>query len=197
MTSSTDICNIALGMLGADRITGFDNPQTSNEQLCKTFYPVVRDFMLEQRDWSFLMTRAVLNTPDIALPDWGFSKQHSLPFDCYRIIDARKDNSNNGPSSFQWRREKNNILCDSDVVFIRYLSSEIPSNEYSSSFVMSLATRLAAFMCVQITENRTLKVDLIGEAEALLLDAAATDGMQGKHEQLHCSSLVNVRQGGR
>ena len=88
------------------------------------------------------------------------------------------------------------MFCDSDVVYIRYISSEIPVSQYSSSFVMSLSTRLAAFMCVQITENRSLKVDLINEAEALLLDAAATDGMQGKHEQLHCSSLVNVRQGG-
>ena len=152
--------------------------------------------MLEQRDWSFLMTRATLDTPNQAIPDWGFSQAHELPSDCYRIIDARKTPINGAASSFQWRREGNNVVCDSDVVYIRYISSEIPTSQFSSSFSMSLATRLAAFMCVQITENRSLKVDLIAEAEALLLDAAATDGMQGKHEQIHCSSLVNVRQGG-
>ena len=110
MTSAIDICNIALGQLGADRITNFENPQSKNEQLCKLYYPIVRDFMLEQRDWSFLMTRATLDTPNLALPDWGFSQAHELPSDCYRIIDARRTPANGAASSFQWRKEGNNVV---------------------------------------------------------------------------------------
>ncbi len=185
MASATDICNLALGQLGAERITNFENPETDNEQLCQLFYPLVRDFLLEQRDWSFLMARATLTTPNAIMPDWGFSQSFKLPNDCFRVIDARRNTQDGQASSFNWKLEDGHILCDVDTVYIRYIAQDKPTSSYSHLFVMAFAVRLAAFMCVQITENRSLKTDLLAEAEELLIRASASDGMQGKHEQIH------------
>ena len=196
MASATDICNLALGQLGADRITNFENPETPNEQLCNLYYPIVRDMLLEERDWSFLMKRATLTIKDSPAPDWGFASSFTLPSDCYRIINARRNTQDGAASSFNWKREGDKILCDIDVVYIRYITSDVATVAYSGIFVMAFATALASFMCMQLTENRSLKVDLLMQADELLVTASANDGMQGKHEQIHASELVNARTNG-
>jgi hypothetical protein len=193
MASPVDICNLALGKLGAERITNIDNPQTDNEQLCSLFYPIVRDMMLEQRDWSFLMKRATLSVPDATPPNWGYGQSFTLPVDTYRVIDCRRDTNNGAPSSFQWNKEENKIVCDVDIVYIRYITKNFQQSQLSGLFVIAMATQLAAQMAIQITENRNLKLDLVGEADALTIEASANDGMQGKHEQTHASQLINAR----
>jgi len=196
MSSATDICNLALGMLGAERIADFENAQTANEQLCQLFYPIVRDMMLERKDWSFLLKRITLSTPDAETPNWGFGFSFTMPSDVYRVIRCRRDTFDGQPTSFDWRKEENKILCDQDTVFIKYISRDIPTTGYTGLFVLAFAKHLAANMCMQITENRTLKSDLLIEAEGMTMEAAALDGMQGRHEQTHASQLINARRGG-
>lgn len=193
MASEIDICNLALGRLGAERITNLDNAQTPNEQLCQLFYPVARDMMLESRDWSFLMKRTALTTPNPVPPEWGYGQSFSLPSDVYRVIDCRRDTFDGQPSSFEWRKELNEILCDTDIVYIRYISRDVAAASYSTLFVMAVSTMLASLMAIQITENRGLKQDLSIEAQQWLSEAAALDGMQGKHEQINANQLVNAR----
>lgn len=197
MASVVDICNVALGKLGAERISSIDNPQSDNEQLCQLFYPIVLNLMLERRDWTFLQKRTVLSTPVATAPEWGYSFAFLVPNLTYRIIDVRQsDTGNNAVNTFQWHLEDNKIVCDRERIYVRYLSSDINSAKLSGVFVMAFATRLAAEMAVQITENRTLKNDLYQESEALIDEAAAVDGLQGKHEQIQASSLQNARRGG-
>lgn len=196
MPTPTEICNIALGKLGADRISGFENPKTDNEQLCNLFYPTVLHMMLEQRNWTFLVKRVVLSTPEVSTPAWGYGKSFLVPSDFYRVIEVRRNTSDGASTGFKWQLEDSRIVCDVETVYVRYLSSDIPSNQYSGMFVLALATQLAAQMCMQITENRGLRIDLAAEANQLLKDAAAVDGMQGRHEQIHASSLQNARRGG-
>lgn len=196
MASDVDICNVALGKLGAARISSIDNPQTDNEELCSLFYPIVLNLMLERRDWTFLMKRAVNSTPLTDAPEWGYDKAFLKPNKTFRVIDVRKNGFDRVASSFQWRLESDLIVCDASTIYVRYISSDISTSNLSGVFVMAFATRLAAEMCIQITENRNLKADLLVESTMLIDEAAATDGLQGKHEQTHASSLQNARVGG-
>ena len=53
MTTETEICNIALGYLGANRITSLDIEEDSTEHLlCSENYEILRDAVLEEREWT-------------------------------------------------------------------------------------------------------------------------------------------------
>lgn len=193
MASKIDICNLALLKLGADKIASIDTPNSTNEETCQLFYPIVLKKVLEQRDWSFMMRRVILSTPVAPGPSWGYTYGHAIPSDAERIIDVRENSYENTPSSFQWRVEGKNITSDSDTIYVRYISNDISTLDLSSTFVMAIATDLAAQICIAVTENRNLKNDLMVEADMLLTDAATADGMQGKSEQKYSNALVDVR----
>ena len=195
MTSKVEICNLALGKVGAERITSLDNPQTENEQICATFYPIVLNKMLEVRDWSFLIRRATLDTPLLDPPDWGYSKAFLLPAFTQRVIDVRNDTFDGYPNNLMWLKEGDKIVTDSDKVYIRYVTNNIESSSLSAAFIMAFAIELAHQYCIQITENKGLKDALMMEADKALTDAAASDGQQGRHEQTFARSLQDARRG--
>jgi len=193
MTSTTDICNLALGYLGAERVSDIDNPKTDNEQLLQLFYPVVRNSLLEVWDWSFCIRRTKIDTPLQVEPEWGYGKAYQKPADCYRIIEVRNNTMEGTASYFDWKIENDLIVCDSDVIYVRYISYEVTPNKFSPSFILALAKKLAAEICMQVTENRSLKVDLLAEAEDKELEAINVDNMQGKHEVIKATSLQAAR----
>ena len=198
MSSAVDICNMALGFLGADRISNFENPQTKNEQICQLFYPMVRDELLESRDWSFLIKRATLTAEPVPKPDWGFGNGFIPPVDSIRIIEVRDDTSTDRHSAngLHWALEHGVIVAKAETVYIRYVSGLVPTTAYSNQFVIALAMELAAQMCTQVTENRALKGDLVVTAQDKLEKAAAMDGMQGRSEQIRASTLTRARYDG-
>ena len=196
MASPVDICNIALGQLGAERITSIESPQTPNEQLCSLYFPIVRDTILEEFDWSFLMKRAELTVKNDPDPVWGFGSSFNVPADTYRIINVRRDAFDGQASTFKWRLEEGNIICDVDRVFVRYIARDVPTSSYSGMFVLAFAKMMAAEMCIQITENRSLYNDLKGDAANMIMDAINSDNMQGTSEQIHARTLQNARRGG-
>lgn len=198
MSDPVSICNLALGQLGAYRISSIENPQTDTEELCALYYPVVRDLLLESRDWSFLIKRVTLDTPNLPAPDWGFSQAFLLPTDVYRVIDVQRttDTDPYATNYLNWALEGKRIVCDMDQVYVRYITRDVFETSYSQQFVMAFAMNLAAYMCIQITENRSLKVDLMQMAQAALEEAAALDGMQGRHEQIRANTLIDARNNG-
>ncbi len=198
MTSATDICNMALGYLGAERISNFENPKTKNEQLCQLFYPLVRDELLESRDWSFLIKRAVIEAEPIPKPEWGFGNGFIPPVDSVRILEVRDNDSTDrySANSLNWALEYGVIVAKADKVYIRYITGLAPTTAYSGQFIVALAAELACQMCIQITENRTLKQDLMMVAADKLAKAAATDGLQGRSEQIRASTLTQARYNG-
>lgn len=195
MASPVDICNLALGQLGAERITSFENPKTPNEQLCALYYPIVRDTLLERYEWSFIVARATLTVFENPPPDWGWSHAFPVPADNFRIVEVRRNNLDNRPSDFKWRLENGKILANQNTIYVRYIKRDVPTTTYSTMFVMAIAKKLAAEMCVQITENRALRNDLSIDAEDYLIDSITSDNMQGSGERIYASELTNARAG--
>lgn len=195
MSDPVTICNIALGYLGAERVTSIEAPSTSNEELCALFYPIVRDDLLEEYDWSFCMGRSVLDTPVAEGPEWGYEFNFPKPTNSNRIIEVRDNDRANTRSDLQWRVEGNYIVASKEKIYVRYVKEVIDTNDFSKKFVKAFAKKLAAEMCIQITANMKLFDMLSGMAEAAIRKASNNDALQGKHEQTHASQLINARQG--
>lgn len=172
------IANLALGWLGAARITNFNDPSRP-AQLIATNFEAIRDALLEDRDWSFATERMALQ-PDPVPPPFGFGARFQIPSRVLRVISA-----DDGTGSLHWAREGQFIVTEpklatlSVVAVVRVTDCAL----FSPAFAQALAARLASDLAVTITENRILQADLWRLYQAKLADATVNDGRQGRTQR--------------
>lgn len=85
MASEVDICNLALSHLGdSATVSSIDPPEGSPQAgRCARWYPIARDLVLEEDEWSFVTRRAPIALLDAAPPS-GWQYAYALPADCVK-----------------------------------------------------------------------------------------------------------------
>ena len=198
--SEVDIANVALGWIGADPITSFDDPSTQ-AQLIKLHYPRTRDVVLEVREWTFAVKRFVLE-PDSEVPLFQWGAQFTIPTEILRVLTVEREqvvSSNELTSNFieheqiNWVKEADKILADQDVIFMRAIIRIISTQEFSEGFVHALAARLAADIAISITRSSSMQQQMFALYGAKLADAAASEGMQGRSKRIRSRYLAARR----
>lgn len=195
-TSKTDICNNAIGRIGAQRIMDIDDEDSKSARICKNAYEINLRELLRLAQWNFAKDRiqlAELSTP----PVFGWAKQFQLPTDFIRLIqfndiDAWQDD----PSDF-FEIEGRKLLTDEDTARIEYIKFVDDPNQYDALFTKALVVLLASEIAVPIRQDETLAGKLLAEFTQLKLPSARkTDANEKKRRQYDPareSSFVNAR----
>jgi len=206
MTSPVSIFNIALGWLGESSITSFDDPSDSAE-LGKNNYEAIRDAVLEEMAWTFAVRR-IEPSKVTADPIYGFSAAFQIPAEVLRIltvsnaasVDAtsssadKYDTGQGDESKIPWNREEDKILTNNaERIYMRAIVQITDPNKYSPSFVQALAARLAADLCIPLTQDEKVQDKMEKLYEKKLAKAAMNDGRQGRSERTRSNSLTRVR----
>ena len=219
MASQVSICNQALGWLGANLITSLDD-DNREAQLCKANYDDIRDAVLEEREWTFAVRRLTL-PPTVLKPVYGYGNQFLLPPDVIRILNApntqftdpgsslligtglgsRAVGPDQQPQLNTFRKEAveqpaltgNVVLANTDRLILRVIWRTTNIDLYSPMFIQCLAQRIAADLCIPLTQNRGLWVDMWNVYERKLIRASAMDGIQGKMEIKRSEAIQRVR----
>jgi hypothetical protein len=194
MISETSICNQALGWLGEKPINSLEEG-TVNAELCRENYPFIRDAVIEERMWSFAMVRAKSITAE--RDEWDTMYKHAMPipwlnvFRVYRSVtpNARRRSDN-------WVKEGEYILTKEDTVYLWGVKRITDTGKFTNMFVQCLAERLAADLCIPITENVTLQGVRWQLYGAKLAEASVRDGQQGANEEIQSNTLIDARSGG-
>lgn len=204
------IANLALMKLGQTPINSFEDRSRAAE-LIKLYYPIVRDVMLEEQEWSFIATRYTsTSTEQIGnlapccstdckdtsacngWPEWGTGLWvHSIDPCIDRII--RCYGQQRTPIQTDWVKEGNYVLSSRQTIYILGMRNLEDPNKWSDSFSMALAYRLASDICIAVTENQNLQVQLFQLADEQQRRAAVNDAIQSRGEKIQSSSLVRVR----
>lgn len=171
-SSEVDICNLALGLLGANRISSLDEDDN-----CYTQYPICRDACLEDVDWTFATARIVLRAPDAEPPAFGYSKRFLIPTNVLRVIEV------NG-NEYQWDVEGNYILTDEAPCYIKAIIRVTDVRQFSDAFCQALAAKLASVIAIPITNSKGMVEAALTLYERLKADAKANDGRQGSNRQI-------------
>lgn len=206
MATEVDICNIGLGMLGANQIADFNDGSTE-ALLCKLQYPLIRDAVLESRAWTFATTRKVIasGVPPDPIPDgWGYA--YPVPNDCIRIIQAYVPNPASALVQYvqeqidgmytqiSWERLKGWFYCNSGpTVWAKYIVRITDTQQFDSSFIQALATRIAMDLAMPITNNETLLDRYTKLFAAKIQEASGTEGQQGTTQKLQGRTLAARR----
>lgn len=102
MASDVDICNIALGHVGADAVVESIDPSDGSAEAghCARLYPMARRELLEFHTWSFAKTRVELAPVANSSQSWGFAFE--LPSDCVSAVRVLTPDLIPEATSFQY-----------------------------------------------------------------------------------------------
>ena len=183
------VCNMALTLLGANKILSLDDGTTASE-LCKQWLEPARDMVLESRDWTFASKRKRLPAL-VDAPVSEFEFQFLLPSDCLSIRAVCNNEDMQIPTEYQ--KEDNRILARFDPVWIRYTALITDMEQFPPGCYTALAHRLAQFLSGPLTGNKGLGDRLVVQSEQMVEDGGAIDGRQGSPNQVTSSQLLNAR----
>lgn len=194
--SKTDICNNAIGRIGAQRIMDIDDAASKSARICKNAYEINLREVLRLAPWNFAKDRVQLAELSTA-PVFGWAKQYQLPTDFIRLIqfndlDAWQDE----PSDF-YEIEGRKLLTDEETARIEYIKFVDDPNQYDALFTKALVVLLASEIAVPIRQDEGLAGKLLAEFTSLKLpNARKTDGNEKKRRRYDAareSDFVNSR----
>lgn len=192
-TSEVTICNLALTRLGHQMISALTEGTTTSD-LCNLYYVPTRDAVLRAHPWNFAIFRQSL-ARDTAAPNHEFSYKFALPTDPYCLKVIRTSWEATGFSGtavygfpgqmgyadygVPYRIEGRFLLCNESTVSIEYIGRVVDVAQFDDQFVDVLAQRLAAEMCVRLTDNQSAAKTLWEIYTAKLTEARTSDAQEG------------------
>lgn len=166
--SETQICNMALAKIGAQRINNLDTDQTLQAIHCKTHYTQTRDALIRFHWWRFASARVELSESAEA-PDFEWSNQFDLPEDFLALRTIFEDNTLHGTTTRRtFAIEGKKLLTDETSMQIRYVKRVVDPNEFDPLFVEVLVLQLASKIVMPLSQDKVLKRELFDELAGVM-----------------------------
>jgi len=180
MASKTEIANMALTSLGAANITDIDE-DSSNARKVRAVYDNLREAVLEEHPWNFAMER-VTKAPSEEVPAFGYVYKILRPTDCLRIVNIYADSSET--NELRYKPEGKYILCDSNIVYIKYIKNIKDETLFTALFAQALAARIAYELCFPITNSYNVQGQMMTLYNAKLAIARSIDALEGSPDDI-------------
>lgn len=175
ISSETQICNLALTRVGHAMISSLDD-NTKGADLCRLHYPMCRDSVLRAHPWNFAIQRVALASASAA-PAFEYDYRFPLPVDCLKVI--RTNYEADGCSDVPYRIEGRSLLTNEPSVSIEYIARIEDVTQFDELFADTLASRLAADIAMDLTDNATLAQGMMQTYMARLNEARSVDSQEG------------------
>jgi len=190
MPSEVEICSDALGLLGEDPITSFDDA-TKKARLCNRFYPQVRDAVLRAYPWRCAIALQVLSQlagTDV-LTGTSYSNTYQLPVNpyCLRALLLNND------KYILWEVIGRKLVTDESAVTLKYIARITEPGYFDSLLIDTIVTRLAQQLAYPITGNPAMVKVLLELYSYKLSEARSIDSMEGSLDTYDSDDLLEVR----
>lgn len=199
-TSETDLCNDALGQIGANPISSLDDG-TINARRCMIFYPQLRDSLLRAYKWKFALVRVQLPqrpTP----PVFEFAYAYALPGDCLRIWEYNGALVSITGTPLvdvhlypryepMYKIEGRTLVSNDGQAYVLYSRRVVNPAEWDALFYQTMSTWLAGKLAAAIAKDTRKAGELINLASTTLLSSAlAANGQEQSNEPLIQDYLI-------
>lgn len=182
-----EICNIALGRIGAADIERIDEASKA-ARTCRRFFDVDRKNVLEKFPWTFATRRVQLALLNENPPDYKYAYRY--PSDCLKIRRIyNKDYSNEkGECPYQLLSDTSGrkLYTDVELASIEYTADIEDVTLFSSQFVEALSWKLAADLAMAITSNANIAQYCLQGYNEYFIQAAGEDAIEdGQLDPVH------------
>lgn len=175
--STTDICNVGLGMVGAKRIADITE-DSENARLCSTFYNPSVEEILSMYDWVRAKhTKTVTRDADFDTDtfDYGFAYRYPFPANPY-CLKVRAVNGD----LYDWQPEGRFVYTDQSTCEMVYTKLITDTNEFTPLLAEAISTQLAIRLSFPLQQINRLRLELIEYLETVVLPRAKTaDASEG------------------
>lgn len=190
MSGKHEICNVALGLLGASPIQSFADASVEAEG-CRNFYEMAVRAVLEDHPWNFAEKTFELAADATAYrPDFDFS--YTLPQDC--VVPRGLLDAHGRPSLCVFKRSGSRICTNQDGGWLIY-TSRAPEQLFSGLFRMALAKHLAYLLAGLLTESEGKVQTWYQAYREELAVARSRDSQTDFGEQIDTTALIRVHAG--
>ena len=183
-----DLCSRALVKLGAQPISSFEET-TAEAKVCAQLYEPTLESLLALYPWRFALVKTELGQL-VQAPTADYKFAYQLPNDCIRVLSAGNASHSHGLS---YKIVNNTLHTNANRVTISYISRPSESN-FPAFFSNALIAKLAAELCLPLTESTTRTDYMYNRAEEELKAAKLTDSQQDVPPSFQDFSLIEVRQ---
>ena len=191
MTSSTDICNMALDLLKEAPITSLTQDRPIARWLNRNF-AVTRDSVLSKADWNCALKRASV-AANAAAPAYGWTYSYTRPSDCLRVIPLTYDGTIEG-APIQYEEEGDYILTNkSGPLKVRYVSRFENYDKYPAALQEALSAAIAAKMAHWLTGKSNFASVARQAYQDAMKDAWLIDAISGTMPRAADDEWLNVR----
>ena len=175
MSSSVEICNMALIKVGATRISSLSGTEKSAE-LCNALLQPIIDDVLSSFDWKCARTRSPALTQDSTAPNFQYDYRYGLPTSPYCLSIREVHYGDDGDKLTYWVQEGRYILTnqdnDDDDLYLLYTGRIVDHTQLPSHVVQAVVAILAWKLSYSLSPKAELK-------ESLRVEAVGTDGNGG------------------
>lgn len=186
--TEVSICNLALTRVGHDTISSLTEGSKA-ARMCNLHYEPSLYAVLEAHLWNFAISRATLSQ-DATAPNHEFAYRYLLPTDFLRCV--RTYNEAIGYYD-EYRIEGQYLVTDEGEVKIEYVAKITDPAKFPALFVDLLAQRVAAEICMALTDNQNATESLWKIYDTKLREARYSDAVQGTPRDLVADVWLNSR----
>lgn len=170
MPSKTDIANMALHRVGAQRIMDLNDQDSKSARVLRDFFePAVRE-VGRLAEWQCLKDRATLGQL-AAAPAFGWDYAYQLPVTFLRLVKLNGVAYRGEPGE-DHEIEGRTLLTDATSADIEFIAYKEETADYDPLFVKAIVAKLAAEIAVPIRQDEALAARLMGEFEQIALPKA-------------------------
>jgi hypothetical protein len=160
MASEVSICNLALSHLSNQANIASLMEQSVEAQYCSQFYPLARDQVLAEHNWSFATKRANLAYLDNDGVQWQYC--YARPNDCLSVIAMLVPGALDDFDQQDYVQEQNTagvLVMRTNVpdAVLKYTKKITDPTLFEAHFITALSYLLASYLAGPITKDMKLK----------------------------------------
>ena len=197
MSSDTDIANVAMRLLKANRITSLTDG-SNNANAANDVFTEVRDDLLRAHNWNFAQKWAKL-AKLTEVPVFEFDNAFALPSDWMRTVTVHGNDAGVGAAPLYREGEIDDqgvILSSADEMWMRYIYKLTDPNRMAADFRTAFAYALALALPGVSNLAAAREERLEKRAETRLRRAKHSDAVGSVPERRPVGSWVTSRGGG-
>jgi hypothetical protein len=167
MPSKTEIANMALHRVGAQRIMDLNDQDSKSARVVRDFFEPAICEVGRLAEWQCLKDRATLGQLATA-PAFGWTYAYQLPATFLRLVKLNGVDYRGQPGD-DHEIEGMTLLTDATEAKIEFIAYKEDTAGYDSLFVKAVVAKLAAEIAVPIRQDEGLAARLMEEFERLAL----------------------------
>lgn len=191
MSSQTDICNLALTLIGARRISSIDD-NTTEANDCKAVYDMTVEETISMQHWPSCRFRATL-AQSLTTPEFGYAYAYTLPTNpkFLKLIELNQCK----PGEVDYIVESGLILSNDSTMQIKYIGIQENTEAYDIWLRQSVVDFLVSKLIYKKTGQPTVYAAALKYAKEHSNELAGQFGTQDRATYINSDSFIDVRRG--